>query len=72
MSVEEQLSVLMEDYSKLQAKNERLKEAILNIPISKYGEAQRDGCDPSGAWDCFIKALHEWKDEALKGQADDN
>jgi len=54
---------------RLQAANATLKEAILSVPISEYAEAQRDGCDANGAWDCFIQALHEWKDHALKGES---
>ena len=42
-----------------------LVEAVNNVPTWEYGEAQREGCDPNGAWDCFIDALEEWSSKAL-------
>ena len=36
-----------------------LREALDTIPLYEYGDAQREGCDPGGAWDCFKEALEE-------------
>ena len=36
-----------------------LREALDTIPLHEYGEAQREGCDAKGAWDCFKEALAE-------------
>ena len=53
--------------SELQAKNERLKEAIRNVPLGEYTEALHDGCDANGAFDCLCEAIQNWETEALKG-----
>ncbi len=45
---------------------EGLREAIRNVPTEEYGEAERDGCDASGAWDCFIEKLDKWEEQTLK------
>jgi len=34
-----------------------LREALDTIPLHEYGDAQREGCDAKGAWDCFKEAL---------------
>jgi len=36
-----------------QEENKKLREALNTIPFDEHGEAQRDGCDSNGAWDCF-------------------
>jgi len=51
----------------IQAKNERLKEAIRNVPLGEYTEALHDGCDANGAFDCLCEAIQNWETEALKG-----
>lgn len=38
--------------------------ALNTIPVHEYGEAQREGCDAKGAWDCFREALAEHVDAA--------
>ena len=36
-----------------------LREALDTIPLHEYGEAQHEGCDAKGAWDCFKEALEK-------------
>lgn len=52
----------------LQSENERLRKAIQSVPTDEYGEAQSDGCDSNGAWDCFLESLAKWREQALKGE----
>jgi hypothetical protein len=53
---------------RLRSENAKLKEAIKNVPTNEYDEAQNDGCDSCGAWDCFLEALQEWKEQTLRGE----
>jgi len=53
----------------LKAENKRLRDAIKNVPTSEYDEAQKDGCDASGAWDCFLEALEKWEKQALENDS---
>ncbi len=63
---EQILSELQEGNKNLQSENKRLREAIRNVPTDEYNQAQDDGCDSCGAWDCFLEKLEEWEKEALK------
>jgi hypothetical protein len=38
------------------AEIERLRKGIL-AALSEYGDAQSDGCDANGAWDCVREAV---------------
>lgn len=38
----------------------QLRECIDKFPWRVYGEAQSDGCDANGAYDCFCDAIREW------------
>lgn len=42
-----------------------LKKALETIPYKEYGEAQSEGCDPNGAWDCFVAACSVHVHESL-------
>ncbi len=44
---------------------EKLTEALRTIPFGEYGEAQGDGCDSNGAWDCFYDKADEHIKRAL-------
>jgi hypothetical protein len=44
---------------------EKLAEGLRKIPFQEYGDAQGDGCDPNGAWDCFYSKADEHIKEAL-------
>ncbi len=49
-----------------EAKIEALKEALVVI-AEAYGDAQRDGCDPNGAWDCACETFND-KIAELEGE----
>lgn len=54
------------EFKRLEQRIKELEEAIRNVPTEEYGEAEREGCDSSGAWDCFLEALEKWQDQALQ------
>jgi len=64
--IEELLNPIFKQVEQLQSENEKLKEALNNIPTNEYSEAQSNGCDSEGSWNCFLKALKEWREQALK------
>lgn len=45
--------------AQLDAEVKILREALDTIPLDEYGEAIREGCSASGAWDCFREALRD-------------
>lgn len=50
----------------LDSRIKELEEGIGNVPTGEYGEAQREGCDSNGAWDCFIEALIKWENKLVE------
>jgi hypothetical protein len=53
------------DYAEQQKLIEHLINSIQNIPTGEYSEALHEGCNSSGAWDCFREALDKWRDATL-------
>lgn len=69
-----ELKLFKESHSKCSvAKREAVKDnriaeleaALKTIPFGEYSEAQREGCDSNGAWDCFLEAADEHIKKAL-------
>ncbi len=57
---------LPKEFEQIEAENKKLRAAIANVPISAYGEAQREGLDCNAAWDCFIEEIIIWESQSLK------
>lgn len=45
-----------------------LEKAIQHVPTTEYHDAQEEGCDPNGAWDCFMDSLRKWREQVLHPQ----
>lgn len=58
-AAETETAVLRERIAERDAELTMLREALDTIPLHEYGDAQREGCDGKGAWDCFKEALTE-------------
>jgi len=57
--LEQRLAVVQEAINERDAELVLLRNALDTLPLYEYGDAQREGCDAKGAWDCFREALEE-------------